>query len=476
MITRTLQQHILLTLAFLALAFMPVAAEAATLSVVFEQTPLFSNSNVTPGDSVSRTVVVTNNGTEIENVYVSIDKASNNGLADVMELSITDSSPTSYFNDTFINFFAATPVSLGTLGAGATRTYTFTASLDSSTGNAYQKSSMGFDLIVGFEGGDSVTDNECVTDCGGGGGGGGGGGSSRFILFNEQVDVVNTDVGGAVLSWDTNRNSTTYLVCGNTANGPFVLNTDQSDFFGYEFEVSEDTAKVVDHTAVLTGLTPGTYECRPASREDISDDFTVGIALTFTLPTGGNFFGVGGGAPFGDVLGASTSTGDEGTASPEGLVEGLAANIIDAVKSAMTDTAACVPWWLLILAAMSFLWTVIDDKLRHPPALFARIFTRGVIFDALYTIAVLLGIYFGFAGAYWWVFVLAWLAATVLDYRGHHILSPMWNPRIRNLYFAAASIVVLILGSFTPILCVAWPFVVIAAGSIILLFFDDSSV
>ena len=148
-------------------------ANAQALSVTFENepNPLFEGANVMPGDSVSRTVVVSNNGSNNESVYVDVRNTFSDGLADVMELFIDDGS-TDYFDDTFVQFFTDTPVSLGTLSAGGSRTYTFTASLAEAIGNSYQETTMGFDLCVGFEGGDVTCDGgENDEDDGGGGGG-----------------------------------------------------------------------------------------------------------------------------------------------------------------------------------------------------------------------------------------------------------------------------------------------------------------
>lgn len=276
-------------------------ALAQTPTVVFEQTPLFLNADVVPGDSESRTVTVTNGGTENEDVYVSVANVFSTGLAEVMSVDVTSPSNT-HFTGVFEDFFATTPIALGTLTPGTTRVYTFTASLPSPAGNEYQEKQLGFDLIIGFVGGGQVADNPS---------GGGGGGSVQLSIFNEEVDSVTGN--DATLTWNTNLNATTYLVCGLQNGEPFVL-TATPPLFGYEFVLPETVSVTKVHSADLTGLDIGTYECRPAGRVNPSKPFTVGQALQFTIGPDGVVAGVQTSAPLpvarpftptGSVLGAS---------------------------------------------------------------------------------------------------------------------------------------------------------------------------
>ena len=249
-------------------------AAAATPEVQFAATPLFLDADVKPGDSTARTVVVTNPTSASHAVFASVENTFDTGLAEVMRLTVASNGST-HFSGTFLEFFAATPLELGVVGPGASVTYTFTAALPTTTGNAYQLTSLGFDLVVGFVGGGSVTD----TPTGRGGGGGGGG---SFLLQNERVVVTDNDTGSAQLTWTTTRPATSYLVCGDTATDVFVLDA-AAPRFGYQFVVPESTALTLSHTVDVTGLAPSTYECRPASRERLNDDFTVGIPLRFTI-------------------------------------------------------------------------------------------------------------------------------------------------------------------------------------------------
>lgn len=275
-------------------------AMAQAPTVVFEETPLFLDANIEPGDSVSRTITVTNTGAESEEVYLSSSNVYSTGLGEVMELSVT-APGSSYFAGVFDDFFADTPLTLGSLAGGESRVYSLAANLPSDVGNAYQTKQLGFDLIIGFVGGGEVTDNP----------GGGGGGTIQLRIFNEEVDSVAGN--SATLSWNTNLNASTYLVCGVVSDEAFVL-TAIPPLFGYQFTLPEADADTKIHTAVLNGLDIGEYECRPAGRGSPSKPFTVGEALRFAIDPEGQVAGVAtsqpviGGlisAPTGSVLGAS---------------------------------------------------------------------------------------------------------------------------------------------------------------------------
>src|SRR6056297_4351777 len=94
-------------------AFVPVAALAA-LEVVFEATPLFENANVLPGDAVTRTVTVTNTGTEAQEVIFSLENTFSDGLADVMEMAVVSESDL-YADTTLSGLFSWGEVDLGVL-------------------------------------------------------------------------------------------------------------------------------------------------------------------------------------------------------------------------------------------------------------------------------------------------------------------------------------------------------------------------
>jgi hypothetical protein len=196
--------HIVLpiVLGLVALLFGASVAAAQVVSgdleVTFEGgTTLFSDSNIAPGYSVTRTVTVTNNGSDTESVYTSVENESSTGLADIVDLLITATSTgTIYFNDSFATFFGPDPVYLGNLGPGETRVYSYTATFDAGAGNSYQDKEMGFDLVIGFEGGSSIS-------TGGGGGGGRSGSGSGTTLPEGQVagESTTTNPFGLAQHW-----------------------------------------------------------------------------------------------------------------------------------------------------------------------------------------------------------------------------------------------------------------------------------
>jgi hypothetical protein len=279
------QSLFLLGLSVFAFSYGVDFVKAADFEVSFEATPLFLNADVKPGDSTTRSVTITNLETDNEAVYASPTNTFDTGLAPVMQLTVSDGT-TEYFSGSFADFFANSPLALGSLAGGETVSYDFTASLPSDTGNAYQETQLGFDLVIGWDGGSVDDGNNNPGGTGGTGGtGGGGGGGTNLVIFNEELDSVGVLDGTALISWNTNRDATSYLVCGDTDTGTFTLDPDAA-MFGYQFIVPEDTNLTSSHSLSTGELDPGNYECRPASREDTDDDFTVGDAILFTIPGG----------------------------------------------------------------------------------------------------------------------------------------------------------------------------------------------
>jgi|AntRauTorckE6833_2_1112554.scaffolds.fasta_scaffold00223_10 hypothetical protein len=288
---------------------LPQIASAQALDVQFAATPLFLEANVVPGDNESRTVMVTNNGSTTEAIITTVKNEFDGGLGNAMTLHITSGGNT-YFNNTFTQFFSAGEVNLDTLAPNNSRTYTFTAALPTTTGNPYQEKELGFDLVIGFAGGEQVTDGEDGNGGGRGnrGGGSGSGGSTTFFITNENVTVDGQD---ATVTWDTNRPGTTYLVCGLTENGPFRLT--RTSPFGYEYRIPENPTLVIGHGVTQSDLLPGEYECLPVSRPDTDGRFTTGDPVQFIIA---------GALPL--VAGAATSTPQTlPPARPHGSVLGV---------------------------------------------------------------------------------------------------------------------------------------------------------
>jgi len=282
---------------FIAVLFgllvLPLFASAQTIGVVFETEPLFLEINLLPGDSTSRYVEVTD-FTGVDNLVQT--EAINEGvcggpcLADKLYLEITDGG-TTYFADTLKNFFDAGEVALGTLGANGTAHYDYSVSFLEDTGDAYQETSIGFDLLVGFVGGNGVIDNGTILSASASGGGGNGPPVIPEGLTISNVGAADVDASGtATITWHTNYSATSQVIYGLASGGPYSINLTLPNF-GYPSATLDDLSKVLDHSITITGLIPGeTYSYRTVSH---ASPPTVSYEYTFTVPDGSAVGGAG---------------------------------------------------------------------------------------------------------------------------------------------------------------------------------------
>lgn len=285
-----------------AVPFVAAAQELPRLQVVFDPNPLFSESNILPGDGVSGTVTVTNNSGEPQTIITeAINVVDPDNLSSNMQIAITDGDNNTYYSSgdgTFRDFLTSGEHTLtDTLGDSETAVYTYAVSFLPGTGDLYQETSLNFDLCVGFFSetngmncGDTVISGE--GDTGGGSPGsnnppiigtsGGGGGPPlphNLTISNETVESVDDVLGTAVITWDTNILSTSEVIYG-LASGSYTLTTIPPDF-GYPLFTTEDPTKVGHHSVTLTGLTPGqTYKYRVVSH---ASPPTVSYEHTFTV-------------------------------------------------------------------------------------------------------------------------------------------------------------------------------------------------
>lgn len=306
------------------------------LSVSFQNNPLFSEANFLPGNEVVRTVGVTNNSGIPQNVIVeAINAVDEGGLGDKLQLVIRAGDIVLY-NNTLGAFLRAGEVPLSTILSLGDVTYSFGVTFASDANNDTQNATLGFDLCVGFSGGDKRCGNTVVggeEDTGGGtggdpeggiipgtgGGGGGGGGSggngpivsNSLIIFNEKSSEITggpsvLPTGTALITWNTNMLATSQVVYGpNTTTYNFDVNNLPA--FGYPFVTAEDSNKVILHSVLLTGLIPGqTYTYRVVSR---ASPPTVSFEHQFTVPLsddgGNNIFAVNTNGDTGANTGAS---------------------------------------------------------------------------------------------------------------------------------------------------------------------------
>jgi len=278
----TLQNNIIYIVLAVLLSMPAVASAQVPLEVMFTPDPLFSEGNFLPVDDSVGTAKVTNNSGMTQTILAATANMSDpDGFGDLLNMLIGDSSET-FFDDTLSAFFAAGEVDLGELLNGDSETFTFTVSFINTSDNSFQGKSLGFDVCVGFEGGDSSCgdieeagagdgdgDGDVVQSLGGGGGGFGGGGiidSTPLTISGEQVEELDIDVQTALIVWDTNLYSTSQVVYGLASGGPYSISL-LSPNFGYPLATTETFVKVLHHEVLLTGLIPGeTYNYRVVSR------------------------------------------------------------------------------------------------------------------------------------------------------------------------------------------------------------------
>ena len=287
----------------LVFAIPAYAQEAPRLDVTFIPDPLFSEDNFLPGDGASGQVLVLNNtDTEQTILTEAVNILDVDGLGDVLTLEITRVGTGLIYgagDGSFADFLTGGELVLGTLAPGDTADFTFDVAFRESAGNEYQLAELGFDICVGFQGdnqgsycGDTAIGGEQGTDGGTGGGGassvtggGGGGGLSTGVplaISNEQVAETNPSAGTATITWQTNYLATSQVVYG-PATAQYSLDI-YAPNFGYPMGTVEDSAKVIDHEVILTGLTEGeTYLYRVISRAS-PPTVSYERSFTFTVP------------------------------------------------------------------------------------------------------------------------------------------------------------------------------------------------
>jgi hypothetical protein len=254
-------------------------------TVQFEQTPLFSNVNFAPGDSVSRWVKLNNNTTASHRVVLrTINAVSTGDLKEVVGLVIKQGE-TILYDNTFANLFSLSELILPQVAAGEQATFDFIATFKTTSGNEYQKSTIGFNLQIGFEDTEEVTDDTVVISGGSHGSGSIIIGSKNLIISQETIN--NTEPAQpdmAVVSWNTNLPSTSQVIYGLASEGPYILNL-SLPYFGYPLGTTEDVTKVLSHSVVLYDLIPEQiYNFRVVSK---ASPPTISYEHTFMLKEDG---------------------------------------------------------------------------------------------------------------------------------------------------------------------------------------------
>ena len=365
---------VILPIAFITMlvgfANVAFAVDPPSLIVVFDPDPLFDKPNFLPGDTASGEVIVTNNSGEEQDILTeAINVSDNNNLGSQLNIIIEDTGGPLY-NDQLSDFLStAGEVPLGTIASGASRIFTYTVSFIDSEDNSYQGKTLGFDVCVGFQGGQTRCGDTVIGGEDGGGGGGsisgsGSSGSVALTIFNEQaLDISNVGASGsATITWDTNLLSTSQVVYGLASGGPYTLTLVPPNF-GYPSATIEDETKVTNHSVLLTSLTSGeTYVYRVISR---ASPPTISPEHQFTVPSITSPLAQAG---VGAVLGASAGGTGNGEPEPAGNVlgetypdteetSGLSENLAAIFASGFGDILSiCTLIALLILLVIYLVW------------------------------------------------------------------------------------------------------------------------
>ena len=368
--------------AFFLLA--PATATAAgTFNVDFQTTPLFSQLNIAPGDSVTRTIVVDNKDANLESFYMEALNSNNTGLGSALIFTVNNGG-TQLYRGTLEDFFTVGKVQLGSVVAGATTTYAATVSFVDSSGNNYQNVSAGFDLCIGIVGGDTTCDE---SNSGGGGddngpnnGGGnngissfGGGSMSQLLRISDENGFAVPPTMGTI-TWRTNMSATTQVVYGSKLGEPYVLNLSATNF-GYPNSTNEDSTLTTHHLVALSGLIPGaTYDFRLVSRLNTGGMPTLSPEYKLVMPSRLAF------APFLNILGGTNGTGNRkenvssGTptttiATTDGLAIGAKNNDAFAAAAALAGPFPWLKnnwfWFLLAFGIFALLFGALYGRTRR---------------------------------------------------------------------------------------------------------------
>ena len=360
-------------------SFAPRAFAVSPMTVVFESNPLFGVVNFLPGDSKDGDAIVTNNTDTPQSVYAeSVNGFDPDGLGSQLYLKVFENGNiVPVYQNEFDDFLSAVPVPLSSLGALATKTYTFEVSFIDSADNDYMGKSLGFDLCIGFSSGTFQCGNTVVSDPedpvtpsdppGGGGGGGGGGQPTQLIVYNEFVSDMTEGVpppilndGTATIQWDTNLLATSQVIYGPSGvSYPFNVNT--LPYMGYPSGTIENGTKVLHHTVVLTGLVDGvTYVYRVVSR---ASPPTVSIEHTFTMPTSGNVVLAQSGPTDGEISRATLDTNTNSTSTQEEDNSDLLAFTLGGLNFSLAGLL-CIGLALIIFIVLLWLTRLVSRPAR----------------------------------------------------------------------------------------------------------------
>ena len=391
------------------LGFSGQAKAVDPLVVEFEKSPLFSEANFLPGVSVTRFVKVTNNSGSSQRIATQpLNILDPNHLGDVLNLVIKEGDRTLY-NNALSNFLGAGEVFLSNLAGNGTLTkYDFVISFYSGTQNTFQGRSLGFDILIGFQG----TEGGLLPGAGSSSGGGGGGWLPPGLTITEPVTIVEILQASATIMWDTSYLSTSQVIYSSAAENHILDLTDSAGTppkYGYAHTTAEyDTApKIGNHLVTITGLTPGTtYYFRAVSHASLAIS---GEQSFTTLIPGGEVAGAAttGGGQTGGQLGGGR--GGFVAAAETGLAESI--NPTPAAPAvAGESTCLPIPWW-------PFGYVLLFLILGTAQKMGKRVSAGGTVLWIALLVAALLWWWLEPCGAHFWVWPVLMLIVFLVSLR-----------------------------------------------------------
>ncbi|MCX6790828.1 MAG: fibronectin type III domain-containing protein [Candidatus Gribaldobacteria bacterium] len=390
--------NLLISILFL---FLPIITQANLIPpptddpmvIEFEKTPLFSEANFLPGNSITRWVKVTNNDTTSHKIAAeTINETDSNNFTSQFDLTIKEGGNI-LFTGTLADFFAAGERILSDLPAGQTTQYDFSIAFKPAADSNYQGKTLGFDMIVGFQGAETSCPS-CQSD-GGQSGGGGGGGTvlvPGLTIAEETVVVIEVNKTSSTIYWTTSYKSTSQVIYA-PEGGHRILdlsdNTNTPPKYGYDFTTPESdvTTKVLAHTVTINGLTPGaTYYFRPVSHGSlaIAKEYTFttlsidsgqpdqkndeqakqGGGFTESEPNNDNQFGTSASALLGTGSGTTSEAIQNQIEELGKSTQGEQANpFVGNIASFFVNLNFW--WWLLIIIILFILWVLFLLWQRH---------------------------------------------------------------------------------------------------------------
>lgn len=293
---------LIIAISFVVFLSLPGIASAGTyLEVMFETgappSPLFSEANFLPGDTVARWAKVTNKTAENQEIVAKLGNYSNpDGLGDYFDVVVKEhGSAVNLFTGTMSEFAGLSELVLNaSLAPNVEVQYDFSVTFRPETGNPYQEKTLSFDFNITLQGENA---GGCEgSDCGSGGGGsstGGGGGGSYA-----------TSISGVKFN-DINRNGVQDLGEGGLSGWQIYLDLNANNLYdsGEPMAVTDGNGKYT-----FSGLAPGQYVIREIQQSGWTQTYpsTQGNSHAVNLAPGQFAADLSFGNAQGEVAGIST--------------------------------------------------------------------------------------------------------------------------------------------------------------------------